>query len=54
VELFNLRDDISETENLAEQMPLKAAELKTKLHVWRKSVDAQMPSPNPNYVSVSK
>jgi hypothetical protein len=49
VELFNLKDDLSETHNLAMTMPEKAAELRALLHNWRQSVDAQMPTPNPNY-----
>jgi hypothetical protein len=49
VELFNLKDDLSETHNLAMTMPEKAAELRVLLHNWRQSVGAQMPTPNPNY-----
>jgi hypothetical protein len=30
-------------------MPDKAAELHKMLEVWRKDVDAQMPTPNPDY-----
>jgi hypothetical protein len=49
VELFNLHDDISERHDLSGELAGKAAELKKLLHDWRKSVDAQMPGPNPNY-----
>jgi arylsulfatase A-like enzyme len=49
VELYNLKDDIGEKNNLAEQLPEKTAELKKMLHDWRNSVNAQMPQPNPNY-----
>ncbi|MGB2822183.1 MAG: sulfatase, partial [Phycisphaerae bacterium] len=49
VELYNLRQDISEKNDLAAKMPAKADELRRKLHAWRKGVDAQMPTPNPNY-----
>jgi arylsulfatase A-like enzyme len=49
VELYNLAEDIGETNNLAEKMPKKAAELKEMLHRWQKSVGAQMMTPNPGY-----
>jgi len=49
VELYNLREDIGEKNDLAPKMPDKAAELRGKLHEWRRAVDAQMPAPNPNY-----
>jgi len=47
--LYNLKNDLSETIDLAVQMPEKAAELRRKLDDWRKSVGAQMPTPNPDY-----
>jgi len=49
VELYNLNEDIGEKNNLAEKMPVKADELRKMLHDWRKSVNAQMPTPNPDY-----
>jgi arylsulfatase A len=49
VELYNLKDDLSETRDLAAEKPDEAARLRTMLHDWRRSVDAQMPRPNPNY-----
>ena len=49
VELYNLKDDLSETTDLAVKMPEKAEELRKKLAVWRKSVNAAMPTPNPDY-----
>jgi arylsulfatase A-like enzyme len=49
VELYNLKDDIGERKDLAATLPEKAAALRQKLHDWRKRVDAQMPTPNPNY-----
>jgi arylsulfatase A len=48
-ELYNLNDDLSETNNLAEKMPAKALELEGKLDQWRRSVQAQMMEPNPDY-----
>ncbi|MBN2271528.1 MAG: sulfatase-like hydrolase/transferase [Sedimentisphaerales bacterium] len=47
VELYNLRDDISEKEDLAEKMPQKAAELKAMLAEWLKQVNAKMPASEP-------
>jgi arylsulfatase A len=49
VELYNLADDLSETHDLASQMPEKAGELRTRLAAWRSDVGAQMPTPNPQY-----
>lgn len=49
IELYNLAEDISETNNLAEKMPGKAVELRTLLHEWREKVNAQMPGLNPNF-----
>lgn len=50
VELFNLRDDIGETRNLATELPGKADELRRKLHEWQESIEAAIPVPNPDYV----
>jgi arylsulfatase A-like enzyme len=49
VELFNLKSDPWEKNDLAKEHPERAAELLGKLTAWRKSVGAQMPTPNPNY-----
>jgi arylsulfatase A-like enzyme len=49
VELYNIREDISEQRDLAGAMPQKVEELRARLHAWRKEVGAQMPSPNPNF-----
>jgi hypothetical protein len=46
LELYNLRDDIGETNNLAKAMPEKAAELHARLIAWRKEVSAPMPKAN--------
>jgi hypothetical protein len=48
VELYNLRDDLGERNDLAARMPDKAAELRKMLHLWRNEVGARMPTPNPN------
>ncbi len=47
-ELYNLKDDISESHNLIKEMPQKAEELKKMLFDWQKSVDAGMPTVDPN------
>jgi arylsulfatase A-like enzyme len=49
VELYNLKNDLGETTDLAKQMPDKAAELRKQLHAWRKAVGAQMPTANPEF-----
>jgi arylsulfatase A len=49
ISLFNVRDDIGETKNLARKMPELAARLREKLHQWRKTVGAQEMTKNPNY-----
>lgn len=49
VQLFNLKDDIGEQNDLSNTHVQKAKELTAKLHQWRKDVDAQMMSPNPEY-----
>ncbi|MFC1783151.1 sulfatase-like hydrolase/transferase [Planctomycetota bacterium] len=49
IELYNLKEDLSETNNLTEQMPEKATELKRMLHNWRQQVDARIPRPNPDW-----
>ncbi len=42
-------EDISERDDLAGKMPQKAAQLREKLVSWRRAVNAQMPTLNPNY-----
>jgi arylsulfatase A-like enzyme len=48
-ELYNLKDDGSETTDLATSMPDKANELREKLNAWRLAVGAQAPVTNPRY-----
>ncbi|MCB1020068.1 MAG: sulfatase [Acidobacteria bacterium] len=47
LELYDLREDIGETRDLARAMPDKTRELAAKLAAWRRGVGAQMPTPNP-------
>jgi arylsulfatase A-like enzyme len=46
LELYNLKDDVGESHNLAESHTEKAKELQQKLAAWRDSVQAPMPSKN--------
>ncbi len=48
VELYNLRDDLGEKQDLSATMPEKAAQLRRMLHQWRSDVGAAMPTANPN------
>jgi arylsulfatase A len=49
LELFNLRRDPSESQNLVLREPDRAKQLHSLLLDWRKSVGASMPMPNPEY-----
>jgi len=51
VQLFNLREDIGEQNDLSQNEPDKAAELRSMLHAWRKQVSARMLEPNLDYGS---
>lgn len=46
LELYNLRDDIGETSNLAKSNPDKAQALLARLTAWRTEVKAPMPTKN--------
>jgi len=46
LELYNLKDDLGETKNLAVSNPDKAKELHARLRAWRKETNAPMPKPN--------
>ncbi|MEO9023351.1 MAG: sulfatase [Ginsengibacter sp.] len=49
VSLFNLKKDIGETNDLAEEMPDLANSLRKKLRDWRNTVGAQEMTKNPNF-----
>ncbi|MEM7368609.1 MAG: sulfatase [Bacteroidota bacterium] len=49
IQLFNLKEDIGEQNDLSKIEVEKAQELKAKLDQWRIDVGAQMMKPNPNY-----
>jgi uncharacterized sulfatase len=48
-ELYNLRDDRSETHELATQRPQKTAHLRARLNAWLKSTGAKLPVQNPDF-----
>jgi arylsulfatase A-like enzyme len=49
VELYNLKEDLGEKQDLAARLPEKVEQLRARLHAWRKEVGAQMPTRNPQY-----
>lgn len=49
LELYNLREDIGETRDLADTMKEKTTEMYQLFTEWRKNMGAQMPVPNPGY-----
>jgi arylsulfatase A-like enzyme len=49
-ELYDVKRDLSENRNLAEDKPEVVKELAAKLAAWRKEVGAKMMTPNPDYV----
>ena len=48
-ELYNLKSDIGEKNNLAKRMPEKAAKMKAQLDAMLKEHGAKIPTPNPAY-----
>ena len=49
VALFDLAKDIGERNDLAQQMPKDAQELKGRLDQYLTAINAQLPTPNPNF-----
>jgi len=49
LELYNLREDIGEEQNLALELPELTRELHGMLVAWREHVEAKIPEPNPDY-----
>ena len=45
IELYNLKDDLGEQNDLASSMPKKAAELRGLLHQWLRQTKATVPTP---------
>ncbi len=48
-ELYYLRDDLGESNNLAADRPKKTAHLTKSLNAWLKRTGAVLPSPNPDF-----
>src|SRR5690606_8431679 len=50
IELYNLKEDISEKNNFAESNPAKRDELLSRLKTWRKEINAPVPTKlNPDF-----
>ncbi len=49
LELYNLRNDLGEKQNLAAAQPAKTKELRDRLLAWRQELNAPMPTPNPEF-----
>jgi hypothetical protein len=49
VELYNLADDVAETQELSAREPGRAAVLRAALAAWRDATGAQTNSPNPHF-----
>ncbi len=49
LELYNLRDDISEHIDLAGRDPQRVAQLHRALQAWRAEIEALIPQPNPDF-----
>jgi len=49
LELYNLREDLSEDRNLAADQPDVAREMRGLLADWRNRVEAKIPQPNPDW-----
>lgn len=50
LELYNLKQDVGESRNLADAQPERAKRMLEMLVAWRQRVGANMPVPNPDYV----
>ena len=49
IELYNLKNDLAEKQNLAEKLPRKVTELKILLQNFHKATGAKLPIQNPEY-----
>jgi len=50
VELYDLRNDIEEKNDISKKFPEITEELEILLENWRKSLEAKIPQKNPNYI----
>ena len=48
-ELYNLKGDLSESNDLSEVLPSKVRQLDAKLRRWLRLTGAKLPRPNPEY-----
>ncbi len=48
-ELYNLKEDIGELNDLSSSYPEKVSELSVLMEQWRKNVGARLPVPNPDF-----
>jgi arylsulfatase A-like enzyme len=53
LELYNLRNDLGEKQNLAAAQPAKTNELRDRLLAWRREINAPMPTPNPDFGTIT-
>ncbi|MCH1409285.1 MAG: DUF4976 domain-containing protein, partial [Verrucomicrobiales bacterium] len=51
LELYDLKSDIGESNDLSKEKPDKVAKLHTRMKKWREEVGAQMLTPNPQHDS---
>lgn len=49
LELYNVKEDVPETHDLAQEKPELAQQLLKKLKRWQQQTGALLPTPNPNY-----
>ncbi|MFW6308797.1 MAG: sulfatase [bacterium] len=49
VELYNLKEDIGEENDLSRQKPELAEKMESMLKKWREDIEAKIPDPNPEY-----
>jgi arylsulfatase A-like enzyme len=54
VELYDLKNDLGEKNDLTAAEPQRVAVLRAQLDAWRKNVGAQMPTSNPAYDEARK
>lgn len=53
LELYHLREDLSEERNLVEAEPKRARDMHDRLVEWRRSVGALIPEPNPDWKPIA-
>jgi hypothetical protein len=48
VHLYNLADDVGERTDLADKMPDRVSQMRSRLHAWYKQVDAKFLTARPD------